>query len=114
MTLKMKHSFNTRYAVKRSQQAYASIVSEHKTLGKAYKKLVSLHRSLYKHNKFPLAQEVIAIIATEADADTIRKDIQEWRYYSVGPRSKRRLPLPIVVHQWNPKSNLYLRYGEMV
>ena len=108
----MKHTNTRRYAVKRSQESYASIISSHCTLPEAYKSLVKYHKKRYAGWRFIMAQDVIAVISSEASAEVIQKDIDDWSTFDVGPQSKQRLPLPIVVHQWNPEFKLYLRYGE--
>lgn len=109
----MYRSFQPRYAVKRSNQKYASIIATHRSLGEAYKTLVRNHRARYVQSDFVMAQPVIAVIATEASKEVIEDDIKFWKELDMGPRSKQRLPLPIVVHQWNPRFNMYLRFGEM-
>jgi hypothetical protein len=108
----MKHKITGRYVVKSSTQPYARILGSHCTLHEAYKTLVKCHRAHYKNHRFILAQDVIQIIATELPKETILADIKRWADQDVGPRSKQRLPLPIVVHQWNPDFTTYLRFGE--
>lgn len=108
----MRNTSDARYAVKTSDTVYASIIAHHRTLGKAYKSLVRHHKEQYKHHKFAMAQPVIAIIATEAPDEIIRKDIHTWATLDGAcPQSKKRLPLPIVIHQWNPSFNLYIHFG---
>ena len=107
----MKHRNTWRYAVKTSVKSYASIISSHDMLGKAYKSLVKAHTSHFKNHPYPMAQDVIAIIATEVPEAIIRADIDHWANLDIGPPSKMRLPLPIVVHQWNHKFSLYIQFG---
>jgi hypothetical protein len=109
----MKHRNTRRYAVKTSAQPYATIISSHCTLGEAYKSFVKAHKAHFRHRKFVMSQEPIAIIASEESNDVLEADIKAWHDWDLGygPPSKRRLPLPIVVHQWNPAFNTYLRFG---
>jgi hypothetical protein len=107
----VKHTNTRRYAVKTSKESYANIVSSHCTLGEAYKALVKLHKEQHKHRKFIMAQNMIAIISSEESNEIIEADIHAWSTQDHGPPSRQRLPLPIVVHQWNPKFNIYLRFG---
>ena len=108
----MKHRNTRRYAVKASNETYASIVSSHCTLPEAYRAYVKLHKEQYKFNRFILAQTPRAIIATEVQTKTIQEDIQDWANRDLGPQSKQRVPMPIVVHQWHPKYKTYTRHGE--
>ena len=107
----MKHRNTKRYAVKTSVEPYASIVSSHCTLPEAYRSYVKLHKEQHKNKKFIMAQEMIAIIATEVEGEVIKADIHSWATAGHGPPSKQRLPLPIVVHQWNHKFGIYLLFG---
>ena len=108
----MYRKFKSRYAVKTSNQKYASIIATHRTLGEAYKTMIRHHREHYKNVDYVMAQPVIVIIATEASNEIIDADIKFWKELDHGPRSRQRLPLVIVVHQWNPRFNRYLRFGE--
>jgi len=109
----MNHTNTRRYAVKSSTKFYARILGSHCTLGEAYKTLVKVHKAHYRHHRFAMAQQVIAIIATEAKSDVIQRDIALWANQDSGPPSKKRLPLPIVVHQWDPEADLYTRIEEI-
>ena len=108
----MYRSFDSKYAVKRSAGKYATMIATQRTLGQAYKTLVRHHREFYRGCSFVMAKPVVGIIATEAPGDVIKEDIEFWRFLDLGPRSKRRLPLLIVVHQWDHQFNTYLRFGE--
>lgn len=109
----MRRRSTLRYAVKTSDKKYASIISMHHTLGEAYKSLVKAHTAHFKNHAYPMAQDMVAIIATEAPDKIIRADIAHWANLDVGPPSKKRLPLPIVVHQWNHKFSTYLQFGQL-
>lgn len=105
---------NTHYIVRSSDKPYARMISGHRTLGEAYKTLVRYHKEHYKYSRFVMAQRVITIIATESPKDVIEKDIEFWATLEGRhPRSVQRLPLPIVVHQWQPEYKIYLRFGEI-
>lgn len=108
----MKHRNTRRYAVKTSVESYASIVSSHCTLPEAYRAYVKLHKEQHKHRRFIMAQTPMAIISSEIEKHLIQTDIKAWAEQGVGPPSKQRLPLPIVVHQWNDRYKTYLRFGE--
>lgn len=70
------------------------------------------HKAHYVNEKYVLARDPICIIASEASARVIQEDINKWANFDgFGPVSKKRLPLPIVVHQWNTQFDIYLRYG---
>lgn len=107
----MKHTTTKRYAVKTSVATYATIISQHHTLPEAYRAMVRAHRALYKNHRFTMAQTVIAIIATEESNLSVEEAIHSWATLDRGPPSRQRLPLPIVVHQWNPRHQTYLRFG---
>jgi hypothetical protein len=107
----MKNRNTRRYAVKMSRAPYATVISSHCTLPQAYRSFVKHHKKQFRLHRFPMAQESIAIIASEAPTEIIRADIAAWANADVGPPSKQRLPLPIVVHQWNPRYQTYLRFG---
>lgn len=108
----MKHRNTKRYAVKTSKAAYSSIVSSHYTLPEAYRAYVKLHKNQQKGRRFIMAQEPIAIISTELHALLVQEDIKDWADYDIGPRSKQRLPLPILVHQWSPIFKTYTCFEE--
>ena len=108
----MYRSFKSRYAVKTSDQKYASIISTHRTLGEAYKTMVRHHRAQYRNVPFVMAQTVTVVISTEAAKEIIEKDVKFWKDLDYGPRSRQRLPLKILVHQWNHNFNMYIRFGE--
>ena len=103
---------DTRYAVIGSTAPWARTHSKHRTLGEAYKSMVKVHLERHKMARFPMAQTVHVIIATVADDQIIREDIYDLNTLDgIGPQSRRRLPLPIVVHQWNPQQETYIRFG---
>lgn len=100
------------YIVMESEDPWAKIRSRHTTFPEAYRSFVRVHRARYKNHRFPMAQTVRAVIATAAPDDQIRTDIYSWANADgLGPQSKRRLPLPIVVHQWQPKLECWIRFG---
>lgn len=108
----MRHRNTSLYSVKRSIAPYATIISSHCTLHEAYKAMVKAHRAHFKNHRFILAQAPIVIISTEAATEVIQAHILAWATKDMGPPSKKRLPLPIVVHQWSPANNVYKRFRE--
>ena len=105
----MKHRNTRRYAVKTSIEAHAVILASHCRLPDAYRSYVKAHKAHYRHHRFILAQTPIAIISSEVDKDIILADIHEWATQDRGSPSRQRLPMPIIVHQWNHAFNIYVR-----
>jgi len=108
----MKHRNTRRYAVKTSKSNYARIISSHHFLGEAYKSLVKVHRAHFKHRQFPMAQNPIAVIVSEDPKEIILADMLAWVRADRGPPSKMRLPLPVVVYQWDHDIGIYQQFGE--